>query len=89
MRIVEGDRLKHKLTGQLYELKITKEGTFVLESEEIPYRMWFGERDLKLFFERARKKREDKKVIQYSAFDQRRQGQKWPCLFSYFTAGVR
>jgi hypothetical protein len=57
MRIVEGDRLKHKLTGQLYELKIIKQGTFVLESEKTPYRMWFGERDLELFFERARKKK--------------------------------
>ncbi len=57
MRIVKGDRLKHKLTGQLYELKIIKEGTFVLESEETPYRMWFGERDLELFFERAGRKK--------------------------------
>jgi hypothetical protein len=57
MRIVEGDRLKHKLTGQLYELKSIKEGTFVLESEETPYRMWFGEKDLELFFQRAREKR--------------------------------
>ena len=57
MRIVEGDRLKHKLTGQLYELKIIKEGTFVLESEETPYRMWFGERDLELFFVRAGKRK--------------------------------
>jgi hypothetical protein len=57
MRIAEGDRLKHKLTGQLYELKIIKEGTFVLESEDTPYRMWFGERDLELFFERAGKRK--------------------------------
>ncbi len=58
MRIAEGDRLKHKLTGQLYELKIIDKGTFVLESEKTPYRMWFGERDLELFFERTgRRKR--------------------------------
>jgi hypothetical protein len=57
MRIVEGDRLKHKLTGQFYELKIVKDGTFVLESQDTPYRMWFGERDLELFFERARKRK--------------------------------
>jgi hypothetical protein len=57
MRIAEGDRLKHKLTGQLYELKIIKEGTFVLESKETPYRMWFGERDLELFFKRAGKRK--------------------------------
>jgi len=61
MRIAEGDRLKHKLTGQLYELKIIKEGTFVLESEDTPYRMWFGERDLELFFERAGKRKRRQK----------------------------
>jgi len=55
MKILEGDRLKHKLTGQLYELKTIKDGTFVLQSEETPYRMWFGERDLELFFEAAKK----------------------------------
>ena len=55
MRIAEGDRLKHKLTGRLYELKTIKDGAFVLESKETPYRMWFGERDLELFFERAGK----------------------------------
>jgi len=37
MRIMEGDRLKHKLTGQLYELKIIDKGPFVLESEKTPY----------------------------------------------------
>jgi hypothetical protein len=57
MKIAEGDRLKHKLTGQLYELKTIKDGTFILESEETPYRMWFGERDLKLFFETAEKRK--------------------------------
>ena len=57
MRIVEGDRLKHKLTGKLYELKIIDQGTFVLESEQTPYRMWFGQKDLELFFERASKRK--------------------------------
>jgi hypothetical protein len=57
MRIAEGDRLKHKLTGQLYELKTIRDGTFVLQSEDTPYRMWFGERDLELFFERAEKRK--------------------------------
>jgi hypothetical protein len=57
MRIVEGDRLKHKLTGQCYELKTAKDGTFVLESEETPYRMWFGEKDVELFFEITRKRK--------------------------------
>jgi len=57
MRMVQGDRLKHRFTGQLYELKTVKDGTFILESEETPYRMWFGERDLEIFFETARKRR--------------------------------
>ena len=57
MKIVEGDRLRHKLTGQLYELKTVKDGTFILESEETPYRLWYGERDLELFFETAEKRK--------------------------------
>jgi hypothetical protein len=57
MKIAEGDRLKHKLTGQLYQLKVMREGTFVLESQDTPYRMWFGEKDLELFFKRAGKRK--------------------------------
>ena len=55
MAFVEGDRFKHKLTGQLYEVKVIKGDTIVLESEATPYRMWFGEADLGLFFEMAKK----------------------------------
>jgi len=55
--MVEGDKFKHKFTGQLYELKIIKEGTFILEVKDTPYRMWFAERDLKILFELAEKKR--------------------------------
>ena len=57
MAFVEGDRFKHKLTGQLYEVKVIKNDTIVLESEDTPYRMWFGEADLELFFEIAEKRR--------------------------------
>ena len=57
MAFVEGDRFKHKLTGQLYEVKVIKDDTIVLESEDTPYRMWFGEEGLELFFEMAEKKR--------------------------------
>ena len=57
MRIAEGDRLKHKLTGQLYEVKMIKDDTFILESAHTPYRMWFGEDGLELFFEIAERKR--------------------------------
>jgi hypothetical protein len=57
MKIAEGDRFKHKLTGRLYELRTIKEDTFILESEETPYRMWFGKTDLELFFEMAEKRK--------------------------------
>jgi len=55
MKIIEGDQFKHKLTGRLYEVRIIKEDTFILESAETPYRMWFGEVDLELFFEMVEK----------------------------------
>jgi hypothetical protein len=57
MRIAEGDRFKHKLTGQLYEVKVIKDGTIILESAHTPYRMWLGEEGLELFFETADRKR--------------------------------
>lgn len=56
MRIAEGDRFKHKLTGQLYEVKMIKDDTFILQSAHTPYRMWFGEDGLELFFEIAQRK---------------------------------
>lgn len=61
MTIGQGDRFKHKLTGQIYEVKIIKDDTFILESAESPYRMWFGEGDLELFFEMANEKKRFKK----------------------------
>ena len=61
MKIGQGDRFKHKLTGQIYEVKLIMDDTLILESADSPYRMWFGEGDLKLFFEMAnRKKRVEK-----------------------------
>lgn len=57
MRIEEGDRFKHKLTGQIYEVKIIKDDTFILKSADSPYRLWTGEGDLKLFFEMANQKK--------------------------------
>jgi hypothetical protein len=57
MALGKGDRFKHKLTGQLYEVKVIKGDTIILESEDTPYRMWFGEADLELFFEMAEKRK--------------------------------
>jgi hypothetical protein len=57
MRISEGERFKHKFTGQYYEVKLIHEDTFILESADSPYRMWFGKGDLELFFDRAGKRK--------------------------------
>jgi len=61
MKIGPGDRFKHKLTGQIYEVKTMKDDTFILESSDSPYRMWFGKGDLELFFEMANGKKRVKK----------------------------
>jgi len=55
MTIGEGDELKYKFTGQLYRVKIIKNETFVLESEDTLDRMWIGGGDLDLFFEMTEK----------------------------------
>jgi hypothetical protein len=34
-----------------------KDDTFILQSAHTPYRMWFGEEGLALFFEAAQRKR--------------------------------
>jgi len=62
MRIVEGDRFKHKCNGQLYEVKIIRDDTFILKAPDSPYRMWLGEGDLELYFEMVeRRKRAERR----------------------------
>ena len=57
MKIGQGDKFKHKLNGQIYEVKTIMDDTFILQSADSAYRIWFGEGDLKLFFEVANRKR--------------------------------
>jgi hypothetical protein len=57
MAITEGEKFKHKFTGQLYRVKIVKDGTVILESEDSPNRMWFGDKDVELFFETVKRRR--------------------------------
>jgi hypothetical protein len=57
MAITEGEKFKHKFTGQLYRVKIVKNGTVILESEDSPNRIWFGDKDVKLFFEAVERRR--------------------------------
>ncbi len=59
MAIVEGDKFKHKLTGQLYWVQIIKNGTVILKSEDSPKRMWFGDEDVELFFEMVEKRKSE------------------------------
>jgi hypothetical protein len=54
MKVVEGDRYKEKLTGQLYRVMKIKNGTIVLKAEGIPHRFWAGDSLLDLFFERMK-----------------------------------
>ena len=57
MVIMEGDKFKHKLNGLLYKVKIVNNGTVVLESDDSPNRVWFGDKDLELFFETVERKK--------------------------------
>jgi len=57
MTIVEGDRFKHTITGQLYKVKVIKNGTLILECEDTPSRWWIGDGDLDLFFEKIGKRK--------------------------------
>ena len=54
MKVAEGDRYREKLTGQLYRVTKIKNGTIVLEAEDMPNRFWAGDILLNLFFERMR-----------------------------------
>jgi hypothetical protein len=54
MKVEEGDRYREKLTGQLYRVAKIKNGTIVLEAEDIPNRFWTGDILLNLFFEKIK-----------------------------------
>ena len=56
--IGKGDELKYRITGQLHRVKIIKNGTFVLESEDKLDRVWMGGEDLDLFFEMTKKEKQ-------------------------------
>jgi len=56
MLYVKGDRLKHKIDEKFYKVRIIKNGTFILESENTPNWVWLGDKDLNLFFEPVEKK---------------------------------
>ena len=53
MEIIEGDRLKDRLTGQSFIVKKIMDRTILLEAEGTPDRFYLGDAIVELLFERA------------------------------------
>jgi hypothetical protein len=53
MRVLEGNVLKSKLTGTIFEVKRIKDRSVVLESKEGVNQEWTDMGNLPLFFEEA------------------------------------
>jgi hypothetical protein len=58
MTILEGDRLRDRLTGQLFIVKKVVDRTIILEAEDRPDRFYLGDAVVELLFERT-ENRED------------------------------
>ena len=53
MKILEGDRLRDRLTGQSFIVKKIVDRTVVLEAEHTPDRFYLGDAVVELLFERT------------------------------------
>ena len=53
MTILEGDRLRDRLTGQSFIVKKIVNSTIVLEAEGTPDRFYLGDAVVQLLFERT------------------------------------
>jgi len=58
MTILEGDRLRDRLTGQSFIVKKIIDRTIILEAENTPDRFYLGDAVVELLFERT-ENRED------------------------------
>jgi hypothetical protein len=58
MTILEGDRLRDRLTGQSFIVKKIIDRTIILEAENTPDRFYLGDAIVELLFERT-ENRED------------------------------
>jgi len=58
MTLLEGDKLRDRLTGQSFIVKKVVDGTIILEAEGTPDRFYLGDAVVQLLFEKA-KDRED------------------------------
>jgi hypothetical protein len=52
VRVIEGDRVKSRLTGTVYEVKRLRDISVILESEDGSNQEWTDNGNLKLFFEK-------------------------------------
>jgi hypothetical protein len=54
MRTVLGDKVKSKSTGEFYEVKKIREPVILLEAENIPDKLWLGNKEsLELLYDRV------------------------------------
>ena len=58
MTLLEGDRLRDRLTGQSFIVKKITDGAIILEAEDTPDRFYLGDAIVELLFERTQN-RED------------------------------
>jgi hypothetical protein len=59
MAILEGDRLRDRLTGQSFVVKKIVDRTVILQAEDTPDRFFLGDAVVELLFERT----EDRKDL--------------------------
>jgi hypothetical protein len=54
MKTILGDMVKSKSTGEFYKVKKVKEPMFLLEAEDVPNKLWLGNKDsLELLYEKV------------------------------------
>jgi hypothetical protein len=54
MRAVLGDMVRSKSTGEFYKVKRIKEPMFLLEAENMPNKLWLGNKDsLELLYDKV------------------------------------
>ncbi|HMK75096.1 MAG TPA: hypothetical protein VK568_02815 [Thermodesulfobacteriota bacterium] len=61
MQPVMGDLLKNKSTGEFYKVKKVQERIVLLEAEDIPNKVWLGNKEcLEILYDRVEGQEEEK-----------------------------
>lgn len=58
MTVLQGDRLRDRLTGQFFIVKKIVGRTIILEAEDTPDRFYLGDAVVELLFEREQEKKD-------------------------------